>query len=344
MTTLTLIAVRLAEEVLAVSARERFGGLQHLPNGGSDFLSSVWFKIAAVALFAGTAIALAAVSLYNHFSKRKIAERAFAQGASRKQLTESETSTLIAIANRAGLEKTADIFLMGDAFDRGSDMLVKESLVKGNSTNETAHLEKEVASLKEKMNFRKAAGGAYYSNGSGGKSVEVKPEEPAGVKEVFVALFPFLRKTDLINGSSTENPKRGYSPPDWREQLPKFVPATITGLVGRVLFIETALPANVGDRVLIAIGSYDVSGNSHTTELIEEIGTVDRSIYLSESPNASNLRRLGVNLAGLSESQAAQLAESIKLAKESETKKQNAQDSKETAVVSGPVGESEGSK
>ena len=53
-----------------------------------------------------------------------------------------------------------------------------------------------------------------------------------------------------------------------------------------------------------------------------------------------NIRRLGINLAGLSESQAAQLAEVIKLAKEPQTKKQNAEDSKVTAGASGPIGNS----
>ena len=53
MTTLALIAVRLAEEVLAASARERWHGVSNLPSSGSGFMSSVWFKIGAAVLFCG---------------------------------------------------------------------------------------------------------------------------------------------------------------------------------------------------------------------------------------------------------------------------------------------------
>ena len=47
MTTLALIAVRLAEEVLAVSARERWQGCR-IFQAAAAFMSSIWFKIAAV--------------------------------------------------------------------------------------------------------------------------------------------------------------------------------------------------------------------------------------------------------------------------------------------------------
>ncbi len=304
MTTLALIAVRLAEGVLAVSARERWQGVQHLPSSSGGFMSSIWFKIGAAALFAGTVIAFAAVSLYNRFSQRKIAEREFADGVSRRQLTELETDMLVAITESAGLEKMADIFLMSNAFDSGAAMLLKESYVAGNPTNETGPLEKQLAGLKAKMNFRKAAGGAYYSNGSAEKPSDAKPADSAGGKTAYIAMFPFARKLDLRNGNS----KEGDSPPRLRDKLPEFMPAIVTGLVGRVVFMETTLLANVGDRVLIVFGTCGIGGDAETSDLIEDIGAVEQSVQPAEFLKEPNACRLGVLLAGISDAQAAQLA------------------------------------
>jgi hypothetical protein len=47
MTTLALIAVRLAEEALAISARDRWQGLQHIKSDTS-FISNGWVKLAMV--------------------------------------------------------------------------------------------------------------------------------------------------------------------------------------------------------------------------------------------------------------------------------------------------------
>jgi hypothetical protein len=193
--------------------------------------------------------------------------------------------------------------------------LFKESFVDGNPTNRTVQLEKHLAGLKEKMSFRRVAKNNRHSPGvpavPAEKLDEPKPRDSAITKTAFVAMFPFSRKMDLINGGSSGTPERADSPPDWREQLPEFVPATVTGLVGRVLFIETALSVNVGDRVLVAVGYFSAGEDSRKMELIEEIGTVERSVYPPESSGASNVHRLGVNLAGLSESQADQLAGAI---------------------------------
>jgi hypothetical protein len=300
MTTLALIAVRLAEGALAASARDRWQGVQHLPNGGS-IVHSAWFKIVAVTLFAIMVTAFAAVTLYNRFSQRKKAEREFARGISRRQLTEQEIELLVAITERAGLQNMADIFLMGDVFDKGADMLIKESYVAGNPTNETGPLEKHLAGLKEKMNFRKAAGGGYYTNGSAEKPSDVKPAHFAGGKTAYIALFPFLKKLDLKNG----NGKEGDSPPRLKDKLPGFIPALIIGLDGRVVFMETALPANVGDRVLVVFGPGDGAG---TSDLIEDIGVVEKSIQPAVFLKEPDACRLAVSFGAISDEQAARIA------------------------------------
>ena len=308
MTMLTHIAVCLLREVIGATAYQRWKGIQHIESD-TDFMRNKWFTLAMVALLVGSTISLVAVRMLRKLHERKTADREFADGVARRGLTPAETDTLIEIAIKAGLKRMADIFVLSDAFENGLDILFKESFVDGNPTNRTVQLERHLANLKDKMSFRKVAKGGGYSPGvPAEKSDEPKPRNSAIIKTAFMAMFPFSRKTELINGGSSGTPQRADSPPDWREQLPEFVPATITGLVGRVLFIETAISANVGDRVLIAIGSFSASENSRIMELIEEIGTVDRNVYLPESLDASNVHRLGVNLAGLSESQAAQLA------------------------------------
>jgi hypothetical protein len=312
MTVLTHIAVCLSREVIGASAYQRWQGIQHIESD-TGFISNGWVKLAMLALLVGSAILFVAVSILRKLNERKTADREFANGVARRGLTPAETDTLIEIAIKAGLKRMADIFVLSDAFENGLDILFKESFVDGNPTDRTVQLEKHLANLKDKMSFRKVAkGGGHSPAVPAGKSDETKPRDSAIIKTAFIAMFPFSRKTELINGGSPGTPERADSPPDWREQLPEFVPATITGLVGRVLFVETALSANVGDRVLIAVGSFSAGEESSTIELIEEIGTVDRDVYLPESSGASNVHRLDVNLAGLSESQAAQLAGAIK--------------------------------
>ncbi len=290
---LTHIVVFMSREVMGVTAYQRWKGLQHIESDTS-FMRSGWFTLAMLALLVGSAILLVAVRMLRKINERKTAEREFADGVARRGLTPAETDTLIEIAIRAGLKRMADIFVLSDAFENGLDILFKERFVDGNPTNRTVQLEKHLADLKNKMNFRKVA-----------RNSEV-------IETAFIAMFPFSRKMVLVNSDSSGASERVDSPPGWREQLPKFMPATITGLVGRVLFIETAMSADVGDRVLIAVGSFRAGEYSCTMELIEEIGTVERSVYLPESLDASNVYRLDVNLTGISKSQMSQLAGAIK--------------------------------
>ena len=86
--------------------------------------------------------------------------------------------------------------------------MFKESFVDGNPTNRTVQLERHLANLKDKMNFRKAAKGGGYSPGvPAEKPDEPKPMDSTITKTAFVAMFPFSRKMDLINGSSSGTPQ-----------------------------------------------------------------------------------------------------------------------------------------
>jgi hypothetical protein len=346
MTMLTHIAVCLSREAIVASAYQRWQGLQHIKSDTS-FMRNGWFTFTMLALLVGSTISLVAVRMLRKISERKTAEREFADGVARRGLTPAETDTLIEIAIKAGLKRTADIFVFSDTFEKGLDILFKESFVDGNPTKRTVELERHMANLKAKMIFRKVAkGGGYYPGVPAVKLNEPVPANSAVIKTAFIAMFPFFRKMDLINSGSTENRKQGYSPPDWQEQLPEFMPAAITGLVGRVLFIETALSANVGDRVLIAVGSCDAGDGSGILELIQDIGTVEQSIHLAESLKGRDVFRMGIKLAGLSESQAAQLAGAVKGISPRKTKGENAGDSAEaeTENVPGSVDSEKGAK
>ena len=88
-------------------------------------------------------------------------------------------------------------------------------------------------------------------------------------KAAFIAMFPFAKKLELAGSGNHQRPQQDGSPSppgfgtgaEWNRQLPEFLPATVTGLVGRVVFLETTLTANVGDRVLVVIGLASVNGD-----------------------------------------------------------------------------------
>jgi len=324
MTTLALIAVKLAQGVVALSARERWQATQHL-SSDNGIMTNKWFTIAMVVVLAVSVIALFVVNVYKKARELKAAEKELFDNAARKRLTSPETDILMAIAIKAGLKRVGDIFILSDAFDIGAGILLKESFLDGKPTNETNRLEKQLAGLQVKLGFRKVSSAASSGGGlvgSAEKPAGARPADSAAGNTAFIAMFPFAKKIDLINGGGRERPQQGDSPPGLRQSLPEFAPATVTGLVGRVLFIETTLSANVGDRVMVVIGPEGISENDETSELIEDIGIVEQSVQPAKSLKEPNVRRLGVALAGLSDTQAVQLAEAISGAKAQGTAEQ----------------------
>lgn len=296
-----LIAVQLAEWVVGLTANERFKAVQNLDSGG-NLLTSRWFTITMVVVLAGSIVALLAVGLHKKVGELRTADKAFSERTARRGLSELEMDTLMAIAVKAGLKKSEDIFSMAGAFESGAAKLLEESRSAGRATMETSQLEKQLTDLRAKLGFRKASPSAA--------NAPVKTDvKPAGVKPVeipvngiaYIALYPFSKKHELPAGSQA-----GPTSPDSR--LPQFTPAKVTGVVGRVVYIETTLSANVGDRVLVVIESESVSEAAGVRELIEDIGVVQQSVQPTESVDTPNARRLAVEIAGLSKAQAKQLA------------------------------------
>ena len=309
MTTLALIAVRLAEDALAVSARDRWQGIQHIKSD-TGLISNRWVQLAIALVLVGSVITFVVVSLIKKHSEQKAAERDFADGVARKQLTPAEADTLIEIANRAGLKIAADIFVLSDAFEAGLDILFKESFADGNPTNRTVELERHLANLKAKINYRKVAKGkGDYSGSTYENPASARPAGSAIGKAASIAII----KDHFKQGDSPPGFKVAEAGSSLRSvSSSEFLPAIVTGLVGRVLFIETTLLANVGDKVLVVIGSGIDGAGSGTPESIENIGMVEQSIDSAEMLKTPNARRLGVNFADLSELQVAQLAEAMK--------------------------------
>jgi len=299
-----LIAVQLAEWVVGLTANERFKAVQNLDSGGS-VLTSRWLTITVVVVLAGSIVALLAVGLHKKVGELRTAEKAFSERTARRGLSELEMDTLMAIAVKAGLKKSEDIFNMTGAFESGAAKLLEESRSAGRATTETSQLEKQLIDLRAKLGFRKASSATMNSPVKpNAKSAVVKSADVSERNAAFIAIYPFVKELGLINGG---------------QQLPQFTPARVTGVVGRVVYVETTLSANVGDRVLVVIESQSVSEAAGVRELIEDIGVVQQSVQPAESVNMPNSRRLAVEIAGLSESQAKQLAGVVEGAKAKQT-------------------------
>ncbi len=336
-----LIAVRLAEMVVGLTAHERFQAVRHLDSGGGGFMTSRGFTIAMVVVLAGSIIAFVVVNLHRKVSELKAAEDAFSNGAARKRLTELETDLLMAIAVNVGLNKSEDIFSMGEAFEQGAATLLSESRSGGKPTAETGRLEKQLAGLREKLGFRKVSSSvASISVKPVDKSAGAKPANFSVGKAAFIAMFPFAKKLGPAGNGDQGRPKQ-----EWSRQLPEFLPAIVTGLVGRVVFLETTLAASVGDRVLVVIGLARVGEGAQIPELIEDIGLVQQTAQPAELVELPNARRLAVELAGLSEAQIAQLSEAVAGVKTTAPAKQDTGVSQEVEnVTPQPAGAKEGPK
>ncbi len=145
------------------------------------------------------------------------------------------------------------------------------------------------------------------------KSSDARPKEVSVRGSAYIALYSFSRKL--------ESPAEGAKP---ERPLPQFLPAKVLTVTGKVVSVETALPANVGDRVLVVIESQSNGEGTGRGEIIEDMGVVRQSAQPAQTTDAPNVKRLSVEVAGLSESQAARLADVIPGSKKAEAVKEDA--------------------
>jgi hypothetical protein len=178
-----------------------------------------------------------------------------------------------------------------------------------------------IVSLFKKIRERKAAKKVLLDNAakrgpakSGNGTASVQPVNGSMTKAAFIAMFPSIKKAALANGGV-----QALSPPgigaEWSRQIPEFLPATVTGLVGRVVFLETTLKTNVGDRVLVVIGATGFVEGAKVQEIIEDIGLVQQSFQPAETIKTPDSRRLAIELVSITEQQSAQIAGLLKINK-----------------------------
>jgi hypothetical protein len=271
-TTLALIVVTLTQGVVALSARERWAATRNLSSSGDSVLTTTWFTATMVVVLVVSVIALVVVRLYKKVVEHKAAEKELSDNAARKR-----------------------------PLDRARGGELVEPLTGPEKVSSAASSGGGLADVAEKP-------ASDPSTVLGAVSLSNRRRGDSGAGETaFIAMFPFEKKIDLINGGGRKRPQQGYSPPGLSKSLPEFMPATVTGLVGRVLFIETTLSAGVGDRVLVVIGQKG-SEYDETLQLIEDIGIIEQSTQPAGLLTEPNACRLGVVLAGLSDTQAVQLA------------------------------------
>jgi hypothetical protein len=309
----TFITAFLTQLMLAAAPRQRWEAMRQMHNSTS---SSNWFTWSMLAVLSVLIVILAVVTLCRRISESRAARRAFFEDARRRGLSESEADILMAVAAKSGLKARESIFSMKEYFEHGAEELLDASRSDGQPTDETVHLERQLAGLRDKLGFQK------ISKTTAGAAV--KKEDGVSVhKKAFIALFPFEKKLNPASGGGNKRPQQSgsLSPPglgaEGNRLFPEFVSATVTGLVGRVVFIETTLAANVGDRVLVLAGSSDTE---ESIELIQDIGLVQQSAQPAEINAAPQARRLAVALVGANEAQAALLVNVLAGAKQAEVK------------------------
>ncbi|MHC4758845.1 MAG: hypothetical protein ACYTE8_09320, partial [Planctomycetota bacterium] len=99
-------------------------------------------------------IMLFVISFERRTRERKKTSNAFKNYARRKGLSEDERKILMRIAKIAGLKRTASIFTMSSAFDRGATAVIEKSF--SNQDPEYGkRLRSEIAFLREKLGFQK---------------------------------------------------------------------------------------------------------------------------------------------------------------------------------------------
>jgi hypothetical protein len=132
------------------------------------------------------------------------------------------------------------------------------------------------------------------------------------IETAVVAIFPFTKEISLPDAGNKEQLQQEGAPSPPGEQakqkqhLPDFSPAIVTGLVGRVVFLETTLKANVGDSVFVVIGPVN-SEKGDGLEIYDAIGRVEQSQQPAALLNEPDARRLGIVLTGINDTQAARL-------------------------------------
>jgi len=230
-------------------------------------------------LLAVTLLLFALVVLLWLVSHRRKARRA---GASRELFWDDavqgrfgarDRELLAAIAARSGLRRREDILTAADAFDRGTAKLLGEYA--GRTPEETARLRADVVRLREKL--VPSRGGRAEARAATGEDAHAIATSAPGA----VARLP-----SASAGSADGSPDGTQT--GWIE----FVPATATEVEGSSLRIDTLLPVQIGERVLVVLRlpSAFLGETTHGAERRERLmGHVGRVTDVKATDNATSI-------------------------------------------------------
>jgi hypothetical protein len=147
----TLAMAELNHVFLALTPVERWEAARGF---NSSFLVTHWLVLTMVAVLIILIATLFWVSYARIAQQRRDAARLFREQADRKGLSPREHEILRDIADRCNLRRFDAIFTMEEAFDRGAEELIEESLSTPQDVEATEQLKLELFFLYEKLGFK----------------------------------------------------------------------------------------------------------------------------------------------------------------------------------------------
>jgi len=156
----------------------------------------------------------------------------------RRMFGRREREILAAIAAKSGLRRREDILTAVDAFDRGAAKLLKETAGSG-TPEELARLRADVARLRQKLTSGR------------GECAEARTAASERAHPIAVnasgAVAHFLLTLPASAGPAADSPD--VTPTGWFE----FAPATATQVEGSTLQINSLLPVQIGETILVVL-------------------------------------------------------------------------------------------
>ncbi|MCU0914477.1 MAG: hypothetical protein MUC88_07950 [Planctomycetes bacterium] len=159
--------------LLGLTAIERWGATRRM---SSRSVPQQWFVLIGIVVLLVLLVSLVAISYRRYQQNKSRAVEEFADRAQRRGLSTRERQILLAIAIRAGLRHTYDVFRAVEAFHRGAARLLAE-YARTRTLPENRELETELVRLREKLGFEatlaRRGGGAVAPAPEGSRRIPV---------------------------------------------------------------------------------------------------------------------------------------------------------------------------
>ncbi len=143
----------LSKVVLVITPTERWQAARRFGEGTSEFN---WIPIIGIIVIIILTFLLLLISFTRMQRQKGLAEnRVFLDRAQNRGLTDREQELLLDIIRRAGLQRKESIFVLGSAFDRGAERLIKREMANMEDPEQIDLIKQELSLLREKLGFRK---------------------------------------------------------------------------------------------------------------------------------------------------------------------------------------------